>query len=331
VSVAAIRAEQEDETSLVQFLRALRPLLDDPEVTEVCINHPGGAWVERYSGWSYDTSALYTFSWCRHLASLIANYTKQRISQADPILSATLPSGERVQIVIPPVAPAETVSITIRKPSTVLWTLDELAARDVFRDARLPAGVTDAVDFLRHAVHTRKNILLSGATGSGKTTVAKALILEIPSEERIVTIEDVRELVLKNQPNAVSMLYSQGGQGQSNVTGGDAIVSAKRMRPDRVFLSEMRNGDEAYDYLVSINSGHPGSITSVHADSAEGAFVALAQMMRRSQAGQGMSIREGVELAQMHVDIVVQCARIGQRRSVSEIWYDPSTKRRGLA
>jgi type IV secretion system protein VirB11 len=103
------------------------------------------------------------------------------------------------------------------------------------------------------------------------------------------------------------------------------------MRPDRVFVSELRTGDEAYDYLVSINSGHPGSITSVHADTAEGAFVALAQIMKRSEAGKGMSTREGVELAQLNVDVVVQCARIKQRRCVSEIWYDPSTKRRGLA
>jgi type IV secretion system protein VirB11 len=329
-NVAALPARAEP-SGLDLYLISLAELLGDKEVTEICINKPGSAWVERYSGWKLERLPFCTYEWCCAVARGTATYTKQGVNEKNPILSATLPSGERVQIVLPPVAPEGCVSITIRKPSTVLWTLDELAARDVFRDARLPAGVTDAVGFLRPAVQTRKNILLSGATGSGKTTVAKALILEIPSEERIVTIEDVRELVLKNQPNAVSMLYSQGGQGQSNVTGGDAIVSAKRMRPDRVFLSEMRNGDEAYDYLVSINSGHPGSITSVHADSAEGAFVALAQMMRRSQAGQGMSIREGVELAQMHVDIVVQCARIGQRRSVTEIWYDPSTKRRGLA
>ncbi len=102
-----------------------------------------------------------------------------------------------------------------------------------------------------------------------------------------------------------------------------------------MFVSELRTGEEVYDYLVSVNTGHPGSITSVHADSAEMAFVALAQLMKRSLAGQGMSTREGVELAQLSVDIVVQCARDRQddrqRRIVQEIWYDPDTKLRQLA
>ncbi len=111
--------------------------------------------------------------------------------------------------------------------------------------------------------------------------------------------------------------------------------SAVVQRPERVFVSELRTGDEVYDYLVSVNTGHPGSITSVHADSAEMAFVALAQLMKRSQAGQGMSTREGVELAQTSVDVVVQCARdrnsTGSPRIVREIWYDPGTKHRGLS
>src|SRR5205085_12411950 len=134
--------------------------------------------------------------------------------------------------------------------------LDLLHKRDVSR-------------FLRLAVQMRCNILLSGATGSGKTTLSKALILEIPADDRIVTIENVNELSLKNQPNHVRLFYSQGGQGLATVTPQDLLASAKRQRPDRVFVSELRNGDEVYDYLVSVNSGHPGSITSIHADGAE--------------------------------------------------------------
>lgn len=361
----------DEPSSLDHYLQPLRRLLDDTEVTEICINQPGSAWVERYSGWSNEILPFCTYAWCIALAHLVANFTKQRVSATEPVLSATLPSGERVQFVLPPVAGEGCVSVTIRKPSSILWTLDQLASADPI-ETELPDGKRTALTlnvfydtllmpkkkvladllqddcseadreligllqgrefktFLRRAVQLRKNILLSGATGSGKTTIAKALILEVPPDDRIVTIEDVRELVLRNQPNSVSLLYSQGGQGQARVTGGDLLVSAKRMRPDRVFVSELRTGDEAYDYLVSINSGHPGSITSVHADTAEGAFVALAQIMKRSEAGKGMSTREGVELAQLNVDVVVQCARIKQRRYVSEIWYDPSTKRRGL-
>ena len=344
-------------TSLALFLGPLSRLLGDTDVTEICINEPGVAFVERHSGWTREELPFASFDWCMAIAKLVANFTHQRISANEPLLSATLPGGERIQIVLPPATLDRTVSITIRRPSNALWTLEELERRCIFESTRsapaTPVGLGQAtlspedleltgllarrqfVHFLRRAVQLRKNILLSGATGSGKTTVSKALILEVPAEDRLITIEDVKELSLRNQPNHVRLFYSQGAQGQSSVTPGQLLAGAKRQRPDRVFVSELRTGEEVYDYLVSVNTGHPGSITSVHADSAEMAFVALAQLMKRSQAGQGMSTREGVELAQMSVDIVVQCARDRrddlQRRIVREIWYDPGDRIRRLA
>ena len=344
-------------TSLALFLGPLSRLLGDTDVTEICINEPGVAFVEKQSGWTREELPFASFDWCMAIAKLVANFTHQRISANEPLLSATLPGGERIQIVLPPATLDRTVSITIRRPSNALWTLEELERRCIFESTRsapaTPVGLGLAtlspedleltgllarrqfVHFLRRAVQLRKNILLSGATGSGKTTVSKALILEVPAEDRLITIEDVKELSLRNQPNHVRLFYSQGAQGQSSVTPGQLLAGAKRQRPDRVFVSELRTGEEVYDYLVSVNTGHPGSITSVHADSAEMAFVALAQLMKRSQAGQGMSTREGVELAQMSVDIVVQCARDRrddlQRRIVREIWYDPGDRLRRLA
>lgn len=338
-----------EPSSLDHFLHPMRTLLADPDVTEICINRPGEAFVERPTGWSQEATPYATYDWCNALARLVANFTKQRVSPSEPLLSATLPSGARIQIVLPPATEEGTVSITIRRPSSTLWTLEQLNDMHVFDEVRTAPHTrqnSDAseddklttllrhrrfVDFLRQSVQQRKNILLSGATGSGKTTISKALILEIPPEDRIVTIEDVKELSLQNQPNHVRLFYSQGGQGLAAVSAGQLLASAKRQRPDRVFVSELRTGDEVYDYLVSVNTGHPGSITSVHADTAEMAFVALAQLMKRSEAGRGMSTREGVELAQLSIDIVVQCSRLRQHRFVSEIWYDPSAKHRGLA
>ena len=350
----------DEPSSLALFLGPLALLLDDPQVTEICINQPGSAFVERQSGWTCEVLPFATYEWCVSIAKLVANFTRQRISANEPLLSATLPGGERIQIVLPPATEERTVSITIRRPSSVLWTLDELGELAVFEPTRsltavapqadpasasAPASILSAADrelmsllaerrfvaFLRRAVQLRKNILLSGATGSGKTTLSKALILEVPADDRLVTIEDVKELSLCNQPNHVRLFYSQGAQGQAGVTPGQLLASAKRQRPDRVFVSELRTGDEVYDYLVSVNTGHPGSITSVHADSAQMAFVALAQLMKRSDAGQGMSTREGIELAQLSVDVVVQCARDRQRRVVREIWFDPITRHRLLA
>ncbi|MBS0448545.1 MAG: P-type DNA transfer ATPase VirB11 [Proteobacteria bacterium] len=343
----AAAAAAPEPSSLDLFLRPLEALLGDPAVTDICINRPGEAYVERDAGWSREAIPFASYDWCLSLAKLVAHHARQRVSSSEPLLSATLPSGPRIQIVLPPAAEDGTVSITIRRPSNVLWTLDDLARMGVFAEVRvLPArrealgdverqlfdllDRRDIASFLRRAVHLRRNILLSGATGSGKTTISKALILEIPSDERIVTIEDVAELSLANQPNHVRLFYSQGGQGQAAIGAGELLASAKRQRPDRVFVSELRTGEEVYDYLVSINTGHPGSITSVHADSAQLAFVALAQLMKRSVAGQGMTTRDGVELAQLSIDVVVQCARVGRRRLVSEIWYDPDTRRRGL-
>jgi type IV secretion system protein VirB11 len=354
LAAAAPVGSAEPPSSLALFLEPLAWLLDDPQVTEICINEPGQAFVERQSGWTREDLPFASFEWCLSIAKLVANFTRQRISAHEPLLSATLPGGERIQIVLPPATLERTVSITIRRPSSALWTLEELEGRGIFEATRSAPGAAarhpDAerlapkdreltgllarrqfVPFLRRAIQLRKNVLLSGATGSGKTTVSKALILEVPAEDRLITIEDVKELSLRNQPNHVRLFYSQGAQGQAAVTPGQLLASAKRQRPDRVFVSELRTGEEVYDYLVSVNTGHPGSITSVHADSAEMAFVALAQLMKRSQAGQGMSTREGVELAQMSVDIVVQCARERQRRTVREIWYDPGTHLRGLA
>lgn len=358
-----------EASSLDLNLAPLRHLLDDVHVTEICINKPHEAWVERYTGWSKHKVSFATYEWCNALARLVGNYTRQRVSSSEPVMSATLPSGERVQFVLPPVSDQDCISITIRKPASALWTLDDMAsaepvsikltngqaltlALDVFRetkvmplhapqlDLRAPLYKDDERElltlllcgdyktFLRRAVQCRMNILLSGATGSGKTTMAKALILEVPQEDRIITIEDVKELILSNQPNHVRLFYSQGGQGQAHVTGKDLLVSAKRMRPDRVFVSELRTGDEVYDYLVSVNSGHPGSITSVHANSTEGAFVTLSQLM---QLGIGSTLAQGVRLAQYSVDVVVQCTRVGSRRCVSEIWFDPTTKRQGMS
>lgn len=335
-----------ERSSLEHYLVPLRPLLDDDDVTELCINRPHEAFVESGTGWRREALPFASFEWCFALARLVANHTHQRITPDEPLLSATLPTGERIQVVLPPAAEDGTVSITIRRPARAIWTLEQLKAKGMFDTVAHPRSVQttsageaangelarlladgDHVAFLRRAVQLRQNILLSGATGSGKTTISKALILEVPSDERLITIEDVKELSLRNQPNHVRLFYSQGGQGLACVTAGQLLASAKRQRPDRVFVSELRTGDEVYDYLVSVNSGHPGSITSVHADSAEMAFVALAQLLKRSEAGRGMSTREGIELAQLSIDVVVQCRRLQQRRFVSEIWYDPGTKR----
>ncbi|HEY0745608.1 MAG TPA: P-type DNA transfer ATPase VirB11 [Steroidobacteraceae bacterium] len=338
---AAFQAE--DVSSLTHTLSPLRPILDDPRVTEVCINRPTEGFIQTYDGWQREFLPFADFSWCRDFAKLVGSATKQRVDEVNPILSATLPTFERVQFVMPPATLAKQVSITIRRPSSKVRTLDELAAGGLFADCleaceefdpgerELLALKTrhDYPAFIRLAVQLKKNIIVSGSTGTGKTATTNALILEVPDGERLITIEDAEELVLPRHPNHVRLLYSKGAQGLAKVTPKILLESCLRMRPDRVFLSELR-GDEAFDYLRVI-AAHPGSITSVHGSTARLALVQIMLLVKQSEAGQSLQTSDVWSLLYSLVDVVMQFGFDGQRRFVKEVWYDPSAKRRAHA
>jgi type IV secretion system protein VirB11 len=344
VSSAARRDESRESSALDLTLRALRPLLANPEVTEICINRPREAFVELRTGWRREALPFADFEWCLRLAKLVANSTRQRVDAESPLLSASLPGGERIQIVLPPATSQDCVAITIRRPSDQVWSIDELTQSGIFCSTRRAADSLDEterellsllerqsyVDFMRLAVNSRKNILVSGPTGSGKTTYTKALIREIPPDERLITIEDAKELVLDRHPNHVRLFYSKDDQGLARVTPKQLLESCLRMKPDRILLAELR-AEEAFDYLRNVNSGHPGSITSVHAASAELAFEQLVLLVKQSRGGQEMARADIKNLLYLLVDVVIQFGVERHQRFVKEIWYDPERKRRSLA
>jgi type IV secretion system protein VirB11 len=325
-------------------LRALRPILSDPEVTEVCINRPREAFVETRRGWERRSLPFADFAWCRRLAKLIANSTRQRVDEATPLLSAALPTGERAQIVLPPATTAGTVAITLRRPSDTVWSIEELGRRGIFRATRRSTAALDETErellrlleaqeyetFMRLAVASHKNILVSGPTGSGKTTWTKALIREIPHQERLVTIEDAQELVLDTHPNHVRLFYSKDDQGLARVTPKQLLESCLRMKPDRILLAELR-AEEAFDYLRNVNSGHPGSITSIHAGSCELAFEQLVLLVKQSAGGRELARRDIKSLLYLLIDVVIQFGVERHERFIKEIWYEPERRRRGLA
>jgi len=329
-----------EPSALELTLRALNPLLSDPDVTEVCINRPNEAFVETRGGWRRVCLPFADFDWCRRLAKLVANSTRQRIDESSPLLSGSLPDGERVQIVLPPATTQGCVALTIRRPSATVWSIDELAARGIFRNTRHTGETLSEVEaellrllagrqheaFMRLAVKARMNILVSGSTGSGKTTWTKALIREIPADERLVTIEDARELVLDRHPNHVRLYYSKDDQGQARVTPKQLLECCLRMRPDRILLAELR-AEEAFDYLRSVNSGHPGSITSVHATSAELAFEQLVLLVKQSAGGRDLARGDIKSLLYLLVDVVIQCGVERHERFIKEIWFQPERKR----
>ncbi len=316
------------------YLRPLAEWLGQPDVTDILINDVGEVWVESIGGEMERHAAPElndTVLW--RLATQIAASTNQGVSREHPLLAATLPGGARVQIVAPP-ATRGAMAIAIRKHVMTDLGLDDYAANGAFATARgvslsqrseddqllketLHAG--DMPGFLRQAVQMRKNIIVSGGTSSGKTTFLNALVKEIPRGERLIIIEDTPEIRIEH-PNAIGLVAARGTLGEARVNVEDLLQASLRMRPDRILLGELR-GPEAYSFLRAVNSGHPGSITTVHADSPRAAVDQIALMV--IQAGANLSRSEIVAYVDGVVDVAVQLSRRQGKRIVSEVAFSP--------
>ena len=344
------------DSALREYLRPIDAFLADPAITEIAINRPCEVFTEGPGGWHRHEMPAATLGWCKKLAQLIATFSSQKVNEQSPMLSGSLPDGQRVQVTLPPACELGTISVTIRKPSLIALAPEEYEAAGFHSEVPdYPAAADVAAltglnlverellelraqrrywDFYRLAIRERKNIVISGATGSGKTTFARALVNFIPDDERLLTIEDVREMFLPNHPNRVHLLYSEGGQGTAEITGKTLLQACLRMKPDRVLLAELRS-KVAYDYIVNISSGHPGSITTVHAGSAAGAFEMLMLRVKESDEGQSLERRDIQGLLRAEVDIVLQvhqvkredaAGRLQKVRRLTEIYYDPASK-----
>lgn len=315
----------------------LSRFLAEPGVLEVLSNEAGRVWIETTVGWSEREVPELTDARAQNLARAVATLTHQHIGRERPILSATLPEGERVQFVLPPAIEEGRVSITIRKPSAVAYSLDELDHGGLFADVRRHARLAEddrrlsdlllggnIRRFLGEAVRARKNFIISGATGSGKTTLSKALIAEIPLNQRIITIEDTPELVVPHR-NRVALRYSKDGQGAAKAGPKELLEACLRMRPDRILLQELRDGT-AFTYLRNVNSGHPGSITTVHADSCALAFEQLTLLVKESEGGRGLDRADIRDLLVATIDVVIQCKRVDGKFRVTEIDFVPERR-----
>jgi type IV secretion system protein VirB11 len=315
---------------LQSYLGPLQSWLLRPDVTDILINRPGEVWIEALGQNMVRCPAPgLTDTVLHRLATQVAAIGHQGINRENPILSASLPSGERVQVVLPP-ATRDHIAFAIRKQVRSELALADYAAAGAFDDT-ITGGEyeIDQADreldhllaqrrlhaFFELAVTARKNILISGGTSTGKTTFLNALVREIPSHERLIVIEDAAEIEIRQQ-NAVGLLAVKGALGEAKVGPGDLVQAALRMRPDRILVGELR-GSEAFSFLRAVNTGHPGSITSVHADTPEGAFEQIALMVMQAHANIGRE--ETVAYARRVVDIVVQLARRDGRRVVAEV------------
>ncbi|GEO01173.1 P-type DNA transfer ATPase VirB11 [Novosphingobium sediminis] len=324
----------QDETSgelqyLEAFLAPLLPVLARRDVTDVFINRPGEIWVEtldgtvqRHEAHSLDEAGLW------QLARQIANISHQGISREHPLLGAMLPDGTRVQIVAPP-ATRGAMAMAFRKHVVADIGLAEYLAAGAFARTRFhaesdealsrlhPAGEhpEDMAAFLAEAVRGKRNILISGGTSSGKTTLLNALVREIPETERLILIEDTPEVRLRH-PNAVGLLATKGDQGEARVSPDDLLQASLRMRPDRIIVGELRGG-EAYTFLRAVNTGHPGSLTTIHADSPERAIEQLALIVL--QSGTQLTRQDIVHYVRSVIDLVIQLDRRNGARGISRI------------
>ncbi|BAV97698.1 P-type DNA transfer ATPase VirB11 [Lysobacter enzymogenes] len=311
--------------------------MSSPDVTEICINRPGELYLETRSGWQRIDVPSLTFERARQFCTAVVNEsnTGQRITDADPVVSLTFPTGQRAQFVIPPAIDAGKVSITIRLPSKHSKTLQQYQDDGFFEQIlESAASITDHdkelleiraqrnyAEFFKKAVQYKKNIVVAGATGSGKTTFMKSLVGHIPDYERLVTIEDARELFI-TQPNVVHLLYSKGGQSTSNVTAKSCMEACLRMKPDRIILAELR-GDESFYFIRNCASGHPGSITSCHAGSTAQTWDQLSLMVKASAEGSGLEFAVIKRLLMLTIDIVVHIKAHAGQRFITGIDFSP--------
>jgi len=304
--------------------------LERADVTDIYVNQPGEVWIESIGGEleKRHDPRLDQFT-LERLARQLAALTHQGISREHPLLSATLPDGSRVQIVAPP-ATRGPLALAIRKHVAPAITLSDYKAGGLFSNTagrtmrsacandqriRKLVGNNKFAEALAAAVRARKNILVSGGTSTGKTTFLNALLREVPSDERLILIEDTPELTI-GQSNHVGLIAVRGGLGEAQVTANDLVAASLRMRPDRIILGELR-GIEAFAFLRAINSGHPGSMTTIHADSPETAIEQLVLLVL--QAGTKLNPADVRHYVTQTVDVFVQLSRTSGRRSVESI------------
>ncbi len=308
-------------------LSPLADYLDKDDVTDIYINRPGELWIERlgHRPARHEAPAL-TESLLWRLAKQVASLTHQGISREHPLLSARLPDGSRIQIIAPP-ATRGPIVIAIRKHLVADMTLDDYVDQGAFAHTRRggerdgddeladPYERGDWATFLRLAVRQCKTILVSGGTSTGKTTFLNALLREVGAEERLIVIEDTPEIQLRHD-NAVGLVAVRSELGETNVTPDDLLTATLRMRPDRIIIGELR-GREAFTFLRAVNTGHPGSMSTIHADTPAGAFEQLAMLARIGSAPGSRS--EIIDYARTVVDVVVHLAHLNGKRSIVEV------------
>jgi len=304
-------------------------------VTEVCYNGKNILHVLDNTGWNeYETELKYDSA--LGLSQSIAAYTSSEFDEGRPLLGGYLPSEERVQFVMPPATAPGIISLSIRVPSKTHIPYSKFVDQGIFDGLTDSANAISMNDknlndlylnknyeaFIKMAVEMKKTIVISGATGSGKTTFMKSLIDFIPKDERLISIEDVDEIKFHNHKNAVKLYYPQEAKSNDFLNSATLLKSCLRMKPDRILLAELRGG-ETFDFINVISSGHAGSITSCHAGNVEETFTRLALMVLRNPEGQKIPYEIIEQMLKELIDVVVHMKfdHGTGKRYITDVYY----------
>lgn len=300
--------------ALERHLQPLMPFLEADGVTEICINQPGELFVEKGGKFSRHEVPELEYGFLEALTALVAEFNSKDFPAS--LVSGSLLNGERIQCVLPPATETNKIVCSIRRHQRREMTLDdydqngtftnwtvnhyaaegsEMRLRNLYQNKDIPA-------FIKLAIESRKNVLISGGTGTGKTTFLNACLRCVPEHERLITVEDTRE-VIAQQANTVHLLFNEEDE---QITSLNIFKASLRLRPDRIFLSELR-GAEVWPYLRAANSGHPGSLSTVHADTPEGAITQMVFMMQ--QAGSNSTEEQIRQYIKSIIHVVIQLKR----------------------
>ena len=285
----------------------LEPFLNDPTVNDILVNTFDRIYVERNGKLELTEARFKDNSHLKKIIDRIVNRVGRRVDETTPMVDARLPDGSRVNVIIPPLSIDGPV-LSIRK-----FSKDPLELSDLIRFKSMPVELGD---ILQNTVRGRLNILISGGTGSGKTTLLNCLSRFIPNDERIVTIEDAAELQLKQEHVVRLETRPANLEGKGEVAQRDLVRNSLRMRPDRIIVGEVR-GSEALDMLQAMNTGHDGSLATIHANTPRDALMRLETMMY--MAGFNMTSSSLKRYISSAIDVVVQIARLsdGSRKMIS--------------
>jgi type IV secretion system protein VirB11 len=334
---------------LAYAMKPLERFFADPTTQEFAVNAPGEGWWRRGQGWDRVEVPELDYQMLEGLAVLSGALYGRDVGWWNPLLATDIPAPNgtllRMQVCMPPAVPAETVSITWRRPGEEAFDLDAMssryrmdgwnqyaerhtARRGVAAEVLALFDGGNAPGFLAAAVRHKLNIWMCAATGGGKTEVFKSLLRAVPLSERIITVEDSLELVVP-QPNNVRLIYSHGSTSEGAVTAEDLIVAALRMRPDRVPVQEIRTPEAAWVYLNGAMTGHPGSPTTIHGRNPGEAFRRFFTLCKSTPGGGSMSDDHLASMIADAVDVVVPLRNEGGEFWLREVWFKDDAMRRG--